>query len=853
MKKSFRKRNYSNRKYSKKRYKTNKKKNKIKKRGKNTKRTKYTKRRKYTKKTLRLIGGSSIIISPTSAGRRCLSLLDTEHNWIPIKLMIKEITNHSEGDFVRVVITNLNNNETVTIESNEYLIRDKKKEVHETDFRYLNQITIVLNAEQSVAKQYLHKTSVKGYQSKLILGFPPHEGCVPFDEYTKLMESGLLAEGTKIAVAAEEEAARIAAEEEAARIAAASHPTLDVAATAIDFASVVNIYKEFNKQYKKLVKKFPCLVFNMVNKAWGNINLEYLAPTDKNNTFIKMGDWILGSSTINIVKPKNNRSDSEHVNPNFQLRLNLNPQVYGDRDLSECPYLYLSSDTQYSHKLILGWEEETQFINFIQSTGGNLREFGNIESEPETESEQKSPEQGREEWGDFEFVNTEDEGQLVEEDFELVNTVNAFEYIPIYKNTKGGTHVKTNLVIVSDRKDGTLKGVYFSDDVYSQSSPAGSSPENTSLEGWTVELIENENVGVRGGITGVDNPHGLIKLTAPDLQRVTGSFGLLYRGIDRGYYLNPIKLVPRVGDRVGSLAETLKLNRKLEEIIMQYIQQGQKEQQGASVAQPIQSPTSRTTGVSAEVDYSLEEQPGVQKEQQGASVAQPIQSPTSRTTGVSAEVDYSLEEQPGVQKKQSSSTHGHEGLIEEHPLLDLYIKAVTHVIKKFKDADGLNTGGVFRVESDYSKKHTHSFDKYLSGLNSTTLPLFTKYVDDLTEDDPKLLAYLLKRMYRKMPFDIISEKELDILTPGDTGGFYESLGGKDSKRSILLNLLLTLFKEIHYSDYAGEDKMTAKALATSLTTSLKLDVLLQKKLLEMGNTGPISEMNDKMEILILHS
>lgn len=727
MKKSFRKK-----KYSKNKYKTNKRKNKIKKRG------KYTKRRKYTKKTLRLIGGSSTITSPTSDRARCLSLLDTENNWIPITLEIKEITNHSEGDFVKVVITNLNNNKTVTIESNEYLIRDKKQEVHDTDFRYLHQITIVLNAEQSVAQQYLHKTSVKGYQSKLILGFPASAGCAPKNEYTKLMESGLLAEGTRIAVAAEEEAARIAA---------ASHPTLDVAATAIDFVSVVNLYGEFKSEYKEcvppLVNNFPCLVFNRHNEAWENINLEYLVSPDTNNTFIKMGNWILGSSTINIVEPKNNRSDSKHVNPNFQLRLNLNPQVlnlnpqvYGDRSTSGCPYLDSSSDTQYSHKLILGWEEKTHFINFIQSTGGNLQEFENIGSEPESEP----------------VVN---EDEVVEEDFEFVNTedVDVFETIPIYKNTMVGTHAKTNLVIVSDRKDGTLKHVYFIKDGVPTHEISGSSPQNRSLEGWRVELIQKDDVGVRGGITGVDNPHGLIKLTAPDAQHAALSLGKLYLGSDGGNYLNPIKILPRVGGNVGSLTETLSLYHKLKDF-------------------------------------------------------------------------------------------------NEIPILDLYIQAVTHVISKFEGVGGIETGGVFRVQSDYLSEHRGSFDEYLSGLNRDNIHEFMRYVDELPKD-PKLLADLLKKMYREIPIDIISESCLELITPGNTDEFYKSLGGRGSKRSILLKLLLSLLKEIHESEYDGDEKMGSSEFAPLLPAYLKIDELFNAAA-RQGDSGSLNEIFDKIEILILH-
>lgn len=321
--------------------------------------------------------------------------------------------------------------------------------------------------------------------------------------------------------------------------------------------------------------------------------------------------------------------------------------------------------------------------------------------------------------------------------------------IPIYKNKSVG-YSTTNIVFVVN---GDSTKVYFKKE--GESKMAGSSPQNGSLEDWGVSYVREFKYG--DGITGVKTPHGLITLTAPVDQCLLG--GRFYRGSDGKKYINPIKIVPRVGeDGVGSREETLELYRKLK-------------------------------------DLSL------------------------------------------------------------GPIHDLYIEAVEHVISKFKEINGLNTGGVFRVKSDDLSKHSDSFDKYLSELNSGDLSSFKGYVSTLT--DPLLLADLLKKMYREMPFDIISREELDILTHDNTTHFNESLVG--SKRSILLNLLLTLFLDIHNSSYSGEDKMTVEGLKNILVPCLKLDILIEEIISDNGGVmdegvrESAQEIYDKMETLILYS
>ena len=740
MKKSFRKIKYSNRKYSKKRYKTNKK------RGNTKKKRKYTKRRNKKKTSHRknLLGGArqqeQLDAEPEREPERepepeqsgpagfaqesasfpidthCLALLDTKNNWIPINLNITRKRSQgwrrlviggreqedSEWDFLDPLlfeITTLDNNKTVLIQSNECFIQKKKKSIQKEqelkmgaqNIKYSFQITIGLSADTEMASDYLHKTTAEGMKSKLIIGFPSNKGCNPEKEYMQLLRAFPDSELT---------------------ITEKSILSSKLVEDKIDFASIVNIYGEFQETTGDKVKTFNCFVFNHGINKWTELDVQYFVSESGTDPkyFIKIGGKIVGSSTIYIVKPKNNRSDSENVNPTYQLRLNLNPQFQMGGSLSNFPHLEATSDTLYSHKLILGWDDEYKFKEFL-------------EMQPDTEWESVS--------------GPETEPEIVS--------------IPIYKN-KSLLYSTTNIVFVSGSGNGGTTKVFFNKE--GTTKMAGSSPQNGSLEGWAVEYVPEIKLG--GGITGVDTPHGLITLRSPVK-------GKLYVGLDGGKYINPIKIVPRVGeDGVGSQEETLKLHKKLEEII-------------------------------------------------------------------------------------------------EDSLLDLYIQAVVHVISKFKNSNGLNTGGVFMVRSDYLSKYGATFNEILSGLNSATLPHFKKYVDTLP-NNPWLLADLLKIMYGKMPFDIISEKELDILTPEDTDNFYESLG-VDSKRSVLLNLLLSLLKEIHDSSYSGDEKMTAEALAPFLTTSLKLDVLLKKKLLEGGmgnkggmvNKGIISEINDKMETLILFS
>jgi hypothetical protein len=800
MKKSFRKRKYSNRKYSKKKYKTNNKKNKIK------KRTKYTKRKNKKKAShgKNLLGGSGpagfakeSVSFPDHS--RCLALLDTKNNWIPIRLNIERkrqalaqnrYQSHEQGrqlqeedsewvyldplDSLLFTITNLDDNTRQYIQSNECFIQKKKnpiqqKQEHKMGARhteYSFQITIGLSADTTEASNYLHNTKAKGMKSKLIIGFPRNIGCRAEQEYMQLLRAFPDSELTQT-----EESSELAVTKEA----------VARKEDKINFNSILDIYGYYLPGIEDKVQRFNCLVFDHVINKWTEIDVEYFAlepepepepepgPEPEHAVeqaeaseiikgtkyFIKMGDKIFGSSTIDIVKPKNNRSDSGNRKPNYQLRLNLNPQFQEGMSVSDFPLLKDTNDTRYSHKLILGWDEPSRFEEFLEmqpvypdhlgtgETGGDTEGVSIVEksvSKPE-------PEPGHEPDPAKQATATDRQQQ--------------FEYVPIYKNTMGGTHAKTNLVFVTDRNDDTPNNVYFiTDGNKFTNKNSGSSPQNGSLEGWTVELIAQENVGFRGGITGVKNPHGLIKLTAPVEQHVTYSWGNYYVGLNEGSYINPIKIVPRVGeDEVGSEEETLSLYHKLK-------------------------------------DLSL------------------------------------------------------------GPIHDLYIKAVERVISKFKAAGGLNTGGVFRVKSDDLSKHSDSFDKYLSELNSDTLPNFMKYVDELPKD-PLLLADLLKKMYREMPFDIISREELDILTSDNTAHFNESLVG--SKRSILLNLLLNLFKEINDSSYSGEDKMTVEGLKNILVPCLKLDILIQQIVIDNGGAmdegvrESAQEIYDKMETLILYS
>lgn len=774
MKKSFRKRKYSNRKYSKKRYNTNKKRNNIKKR-------RYTKRgnKKKASHGKNLLGGSGpagfaqeSVSFPDAS--RCLALLDTKNNWIPIRLNIERkrqalarnrYQSHEQGrqlqeedsewvsldplDPLLFTITNLDDNTRQSIQSNECFIQKKKNPIQQKqehkmgaqNTEYSFQITIGLSADTTEASNYLHNTTAKGMKSKLIIGFPRNIGCIAKQEYMKLLREFPDSELTQT-----EESSELAVTKEA----------VTRKEDKINFNSILDIYGFYLPGIEDKVKRLNCLVFDHVINKWTAIDVEYFAlepepehaveQAEASETikgtkyFIKMGDKIFGSSTIDIVEPKNNRSDSVNRKPNYQLRLNLNPQFQEGMSVSDFPLLKDTNDTRYSHKLILGWDEPSRFEEFLKMQPVYPVHLGTGETGGDTEPEHKPG------------LGPESAKQATATDLQQQN-----EYVVIYKNTMGGTHVKTNLVFVNSPFDDTQK-VYFMKD--RESKKSGSSPQNGSLEGWTVELIAQEDVGWRGGITGVENLYGLITLTAPVKQHVTYSMGNLYVGLDERSYINPIKIVPRVGeDEVGSEEETLSLYHKLK-------------------------------------DLSL------------------------------------------------------------GPIHDLYIKAVERVISKFKAAGGLNTGGVFRVKSGDLSKHSDSFDKYLSELNSDTLPNFMEYVDELP-NDPLLLADLLKQMYREMPFDIISREELDILTPDNTAHFNESLVG--SKRSILLNLLLTLFKEINDSSYSGEDKMTVEGLKIILAPCLKLDTLIQQIVIDNegemdeGVRESVQEIYDKMGTLINYS